>query len=224
MAMNIAATGFSAEPLAAHQGRDRNSARNERQHAHIRPGERRTGQRSRHHRFPHRHHAYESQSPIVTVGTGDDRKPLNFTGIESTLNQLLPQFTVAASRRRTARLHTLPSPTATPGAATVNLRNLGTNRNLVLVDGRRVQPINGSLAVDLNTIPSAAIRDVEVISGGAAAVTVPTPSRAWSTSSRRRTSRARNSTRPTASRRKGTGRSISSAHCSGRTTPTAAAT
>jgi outer membrane receptor protein involved in Fe transport len=52
----------------------------------------------------------------------------------------------------------------------VNLRNLGTNRNLVLVDGRRVQPINGSLAVDLNTIPSAAIESVEVISGGAAAV------------------------------------------------------
>jgi outer membrane receptor protein involved in Fe transport len=40
----------------------------------------------------------------------------------------------------------------------------------VLVNGRRVQPVNGNLTVDLNTIPSAAIQSVEVISGGAAAV------------------------------------------------------
>ena len=44
------------------------------------------------------------------------------------------------------------------------------NRNLVLIDGRRVQPVNGLLVVDINTIPSAAIDRVEVITGGAAAV------------------------------------------------------
>jgi iron complex outermembrane receptor protein len=112
---------------------------------------------------------YEAQSPIVTIGT-ETLENRSSTGIESALNQL-PQFTVAANAQANSQASTpFPSPTATPGAATVDLRNLGTNRNLVLVDGRRVQPINGNLAVDLNTIPAAVIQDVEVISGGAAAV------------------------------------------------------
>ncbi len=38
------------------------------------------------------------------------------------------------------------------------------------MDGRRIQPVNGQLVVDLNTIPAAAIDRVEVITGGAAAV------------------------------------------------------
>ena len=38
------------------------------------------------------------------------------------------------------------------------------------MDGKRVQPVNGLLVVDINTIPSAAIDRVEVITGGAAAV------------------------------------------------------
>jgi outer membrane receptor protein involved in Fe transport len=112
---------------------------------------------------------YTSQSPIVTVGSETIQNRSN-VGIESALNQL-PQFTVAGSAQANSSASTpFPSPTAAPGAATVNLRNLGTNRSLVLVDGRRVQPVNGNLVVDLNTIPSAAIQSVEVISGGAAAV------------------------------------------------------
>ncbi len=37
----------------------------------------------------------------------------------------------------------------------------------MLLDGRRTQPANASMVVDLNTIPSAAIDNVEVITGGA---------------------------------------------------------
>lgn len=112
---------------------------------------------------------YESQSPIVTVEseTFEERSSV---GIEAALNQM-PQFTVAGSAQANSSASTpFPSPTACPGCATLNLRNLGTNRSLVLVDGRRVQPVNGNLVVDLNTIPSAAIQSVEVITGGAAAV------------------------------------------------------
>ncbi len=112
---------------------------------------------------------YQSQSPIVTVEakTFEERSSV---GIEAALQQL-PQFAASAGRAGEQRLvHSFPSPTASPGAATANLRNLGAFRNLVLVDGRRVQPANGSLVVDLNTIPSAAIQSVEVISGGASAV------------------------------------------------------
>jgi len=112
---------------------------------------------------------FESQSPIVTI-QAEQLENRSSVGIESALNQL-PQFTVAGNAQANSDASTpFPSPTAAPGAATVNLRNLGTNRSLVLVDGRRVQPVNGNLVVDLNTIPSTAIQSVEVITGGAAAV------------------------------------------------------
>ena len=49
------------------------------------------------------------------------------------------------------------------------MRGLGANRNLVLIDGRRPQPVNALLVVDTNTIPSVAIERVEVVTGGASA-------------------------------------------------------
>ncbi|XQF91233.1 TonB-dependent receptor plug domain-containing protein [Pseudoalteromonas espejiana] len=61
--------------------------------------------------------------------------------------------------------------TASAGVATVDLRNLGSNRTLVLVNGRRyVSGVPGSSAVDLNTIPSQFIERVEIMTGGASSV------------------------------------------------------
>jgi outer membrane receptor protein involved in Fe transport len=57
------------------------------------------------------------------------------------------------------------------GVANINLRNLGANRSLVLVDGQRwVSGGARTSAVDLNTIPSALIDHYEVVTGGASAV------------------------------------------------------
>ncbi len=56
------------------------------------------------------------------------------------------------------------------GVATVDLRGLGTNRTLVLVDGRRYISFSPSQTVDLNTIPAALIERVDVVTGGASAV------------------------------------------------------
>lgn len=53
--------------------------------------------------------------------------------------------------------------------ANVDLRGLGTNRNLVLIDGRRPMVSSTAQDVDLNTIPAALIERVEVITGGAGA-------------------------------------------------------
>ncbi|TCD06227.1 TonB-dependent receptor [Erythrobacteraceae bacterium CFH 75059] len=53
------------------------------------------------------------------------------------------------------------------GASFVNLRGLGTNRNLVLVDGRRIVPANIGGAVDLNNIPLALLERTDVLTGGA---------------------------------------------------------
>lgn len=57
------------------------------------------------------------------------------------------------------------------GSATVNLRNLAEERTLVLVNGRRfVAGIPGTSIVDLNSIPTDLIKQVEVVTGGASAV------------------------------------------------------
>ncbi len=57
------------------------------------------------------------------------------------------------------------------GTSFLNLRGLGIDRTLVLIDGRRhVGSRTGSAAVDINTIPDALVERVEVITGGASAV------------------------------------------------------
>lgn len=57
------------------------------------------------------------------------------------------------------------------GAAFINLRNLGANRTLTLIDGRRrVSATASASAVDLNMIPPAMIERLEVVTGGAAAI------------------------------------------------------
>ncbi|MBW8811482.1 MAG: TonB-dependent receptor plug domain-containing protein, partial [Lysobacter sp.] len=56
------------------------------------------------------------------------------------------------------------------GGATINLRGLGDNRTLVLMDGRRVVPFNLFGVVDTNVIPLALIDSVDLVTGGASAV------------------------------------------------------
>jgi iron complex outermembrane receptor protein len=57
------------------------------------------------------------------------------------------------------------------GVANINLRGMGNNRSLVLVNGQRWVSGGARIsAVDLNTIPSAMIDRFEVVTGGAAAI------------------------------------------------------
>ena len=107
-------------------------------------------------------------SPILTV-TSENIVNTTSTGVETVLNQL-PQFVPAGTQFGGGIQN---GATNSPGAATLNMRGMGTNRNLVLIDGRRAQPVNASLVVDVNTIPAAAIASVEVITGGASAVYGP---------------------------------------------------
>lgn len=53
------------------------------------------------------------------------------------------------------------------GSSFVNLRGIGSNRNLVLLDGRRFTPADTTGRVDLNNIPLAVIERTEVLTGGA---------------------------------------------------------
>ncbi|HTC43598.1 MAG TPA: TonB-dependent receptor [Steroidobacteraceae bacterium] len=111
---------------------------------------------------------YTSLSPIVTVDTAAIQNHSDASVVNALQN--LPQFNVAGnSNNLSAASNPFPSATApAPGAATVDLRGLGTNRTLVLIDGRRAQPVDALLEIDLNTIPPDAVQTIETITGGAA--------------------------------------------------------
>jgi iron complex outermembrane recepter protein len=104
-----------------------------------------------------------SISPVTAISS-DQIKIEGVTRIEDLINNLPQAFADFGGN---------VSNGAT-GAATVNLRNLGSQRTLVLVNGRRLMPgdptQNGNASPDLNQIPSALIERVEVLTGGASAV------------------------------------------------------
>lgn len=58
----------------------------------------------------------------------------------------------------------------TGGGATLDLRGLGSNRSLVLIDGRRMVPFDLNGSVDTNAIPIALLRRIDLVTGGASAV------------------------------------------------------
>lgn len=101
-----------------------------------------------------------SASPIVTVGT-ETIKEAGTPNLSDALNQF-PSFTTAGNAATGGQ--------GTGGRATINLHGLGSNRNLVLLDGKRLplSDVNGN--VDVNIIPESIIGGIDVITGGASAV------------------------------------------------------
>ena len=80
----------------------------------------------------------------------------------------LPQFAAGFGASRTQS--TTSSPLST-GLNLLNLRNLGFGRSLVLINGRRtVGGTSTTTAVDFNTMPTANIERIDIITGGASAV------------------------------------------------------
>lgn len=98
-----------------------------------------------------------SVAPVTTI-SNEDFKLQGTTKTEDLLNSL-PQVFAAQSS-------TLSN--GASGTATVNLRNLGASRTLVLINGRRLMPGDpNSSAADLNFVPSSLVKRVEVLTGGA---------------------------------------------------------
>jgi iron complex outermembrane recepter protein len=133
----------------------------------------------------------DSSSPTVIVDSAAFDNRANFA-VEDVLNQL-PQFAqslgfsgAGGDRARQGQqgqsatqftpggfagagldpLNTY-SASQTVGATSVSLRGLGSNRTLLLMNGRRLVPVNASYAVDTSSIPSSALQRVEVVTGGA---------------------------------------------------------
>ena len=99
---------------------------------------------------------FASNAPITTIGS-EQFEISNAVNIESLLNTL-PQILAGSDRTSTFGL----------GWATADLRGLGENRTLTLLDGKRVVPTfaDGG-TVDLNFIPPGIVDRVEVLTGGA---------------------------------------------------------
>lgn len=104
---------------------------------------------------------FVAPSPIVTVGA----EAIQGSGRATVDDYLkdLPQFTAGTGS------FSNDSNGGTAGRATLNLRALGPQRNLVLLNGRRLMSSGTDGAIDINTVPSLAIGGIEVISGGASA-------------------------------------------------------
>ena len=100
-------------------------------------------------------------SPITSVDAGYISST-NLSRVEDILNNLPMVF---AGQNSTVS-------NGSDGTASLNLRGLGSNRTLVLVNGRRLGPGQGtgSNASDVNEVPAALIERVDVLTGGASSV------------------------------------------------------
>jgi outer membrane receptor protein involved in Fe transport len=103
----------------------------------------------------------ETASPVAVI-RAEDIKLEGVRNVENLLNNLPQVFADQGGNVSNGA----------SGTATVNLRNLGADRTLVLINGRRMvagSP-NGPVAPDLNQIPAALIKRIDVLTGGASAV------------------------------------------------------
>ena len=99
----------------------------------------------------------------VTVLKMDDLKKLGVTTIE----QVMSNLTVSQSQQGTSQV----VGASTGGASFADLRGIGANKTLVLLNGRRLaNNAFDSSAPDLNMIPFAALDRVEVLRDGASAL------------------------------------------------------
>jgi outer membrane receptor protein involved in Fe transport len=109
---------------------------------------------------------YEQPTP-VSVMSSDELNAMATNNIADAVNALPAFANSVTPRTSTANLSS-----GAAGVSQLNLRGIGTNRTLILLDGRRV--INSSLtadnsAPDINSFPQALVERVDVVTGGASA-------------------------------------------------------
>ena len=103
-------------------------------------------------------------TPLIQV----EREALLSTGQATVIDYLA---TIPALSNSLVPSDTTGSNLNDGGLSFANLRSLGTGRTLVLVDGRRhVGASEGSLSVDIDSIPRLLIENIEIVTGGASSV------------------------------------------------------
>jgi outer membrane receptor protein involved in Fe transport len=106
---------------------------------------------------------FTAPTPTTMIGADEIAKkaPVN---IADAVNQL-PQL-AASSNPRVSNGNTS---TGLNGINSLNLRGLGVNRTLVLLDGQRVVAATPNGNVDINNLPTALVERIDVVTGGASA-------------------------------------------------------
>ncbi|HTK35030.1 MAG TPA: TonB-dependent receptor [Caulobacteraceae bacterium] len=104
---------------------------------------------------------YEAPTPVTVLTVADllATTPTNIADALNKLPALSPQFTPQAN-----------TGAAAPAGNFLNLRGLGQNRTLVMLDGVRVPATNTTGTVDVNTLPQALVQRVDIVTGGASAI------------------------------------------------------
>jgi outer membrane receptor protein involved in Fe transport len=110
---------------------------------------------------------YETPAPL-TVASADRLNSAAPTTLQDALTQL-PQFK-GLTRSAYPGGANAGGPFGSIGASLLSLRNLGPQRTLVLVDGRRTAPSNVQGSVDVANFPQGLVKNVEIITAGASAV------------------------------------------------------
>jgi outer membrane receptor protein involved in Fe transport len=106
-------------------------------------------------------------TPLIQV-TGQE---LLNTGQNTVIDYLATIPALSNSRIPSDTTNTAVDGLGLLGLSTANLRSLGSNRTLTLIDGRRqVGSSQGTLQVDVDTIPRLLIETVEIVTGGASSV------------------------------------------------------
>ncbi len=101
---------------------------------------------------------FTAPTPVTTISAAEIE-----TRVASTVSDLLddvPQLRINQNIGKSSE---------PVGASNADLRGLGTQRTLVLIDGRRVAPTDPAGTIDTNIVPVALIRNVEIVTGGASA-------------------------------------------------------
>ena len=99
-----------------------------------------------------------ASAPVLEIGA-EQFKVTGFTRVDDLVNQypqMAPYFDSFTNNGAT-------------GYGTADLRYLGPNRTLTLVNGRRLQP-GSAIDTDLSIVPVAMIERVDILTGGASAV------------------------------------------------------
>lgn len=104
---------------------------------------------------------YDAPTPVSVLGAEEIQTSgtANVSDFVNTLPSVIGSSTASSSSGSLSN--------GQAGIAALNLRSLGTNRTLVLLDGQRSVPSASTGAVDINTFPQALIERVEIVTGGA---------------------------------------------------------
>ncbi len=106
--------------------------------------------------------SFSASAPVAVI----DRRDIEYSGATN-MADLIQYLTLSSGSGYQGGFG------ATPGAARLNLRGLGSGATLVLLNGRRMVYSAsgiGTLYADVSTIPLAAVERIEILKGGASAI------------------------------------------------------